>query len=264
MSLEKYIARINYTGKLSTNYTCLRDLHRCHVMSVPFENLDVQFHRKIKLDLTNLYDKVVLNSRGGFCYELNYLFYSLLSEIGFDATMISSRIFNEGSYGPAFDHMSIVVKLDEYWLVDVGYGDLFIEPLKLYATNVQEDYFKKYRLEPLNDREFLLLESLKNRQDFTKRYILDLEPRTIDAFFDQCEYKQSSPDSYFVKNTVCTMPTKYGRKTILNDTFKIRNKDEVRETKISGNTNLLKILKDEFNISMRNEGYKDVYDVHSC
>ena len=86
----------------------------------------------------------------------------------------------------------------------------------------------------------------------------------IDEFFDQCEYKQLSPDSYFVKNTICTMPTKYGRKTILNDMFKIRNKDEVRETKISGHTDLLKILKDEFNILMRNKEHKDVYDVHSC
>ena len=233
-------------------------------MSVPFEALDVPLNRKIKLDLTSLYNKVVLNNRGGFCYELNYLFYSLLSEIGFDAMMVSSRICNKESYGPAFDHMSIVVKLDKYWLVDVGYGDLFIEPLRLHTTGIQEDYFKKYRLEPLNDTEFLLSESLKNKQDFVKRYIFHLEPRTIDEFYDQCAYKQSSPDSYFVRNTICTMPTKYGRKTILNDMFKIRNKDEVRETKISSHTDLLKILKDEFNISMSNKGYKDVYDVHSC
>ena len=224
-------------------------------MSIPFEALDVPLNRKIKLDLTSLYNKVVLNNRGGFCYELNYLFYSLLSEIGFDATMVSSRIFDKESYGPAFDHMSIVVRLKEHWLIDVGYGDLFIEPLKLYATDIQEDYFKKYRLAQLNDRAFLLSESLKNGRDFRKKYILDLESRTIDEFFHQCEYKQSSPDSYFVKNTICTMPTRYGRKTILNDSFKIRSNDEVRETKINSNIDLLKLLKDEFNISINSKIY---------
>lgn len=219
-------------------------------MSVPFEAIDIQLNRKLKLDLTSLYNKVVLNRRGGFCYELNYLFHSLLLEIGFDSKMVSSRIYNKGSYGPEFDHMSIIIKLDEYYLVDVGYGDLFIEPLKLYSVNVQEDHFKLYKLEQLSDKEFLLLESLKDRNTFKKKYTFSLEPRTIDDFYSQCEYKQSSLDSHFVKNFICTIPTKMGRKTILNNDFKMRRKDKVIEKVIANKNDLNNILKEEFNISI--------------
>ncbi|MEX0272789.1 MAG: arylamine N-acetyltransferase [Flavobacteriaceae bacterium] len=260
MNVGKYIERIDYHGKLSVDHDCLRHLHRCHVMSVPFENMDIQLHRKIKLDPTSLYDKVVLHNRGGFCYELNYLFYSLLNEIGFNTSMISARIFENDSYGPPFDHMSILVELDTYWLVDVGYGDLFMEPLKIYATGVQKDSLKKYRIEQLNDGTFLLLESLADKQEYLKRYIFELQARTIDEFSNQCEYKQSSPDSYFVQNTICTIPMEHGRKTIFNDLFKIRDNGKVREAKIGGADNLLRILKDEFNITMDN---KESYAVQS-
>ena len=58
-------------------------------MNVPFENLDIQ--NKIKIDLDNLFDKIVIRNRGGFCYELNGLFYKLLKQIGFAVRMVSAR-----------------------------------------------------------------------------------------------------------------------------------------------------------------------------
>lgn len=235
---------------MSVDYNSLRELHRCHLRSVPFEVIDIHLKKEISLELSNIYSKVVLRNRGGFCYELNYLFYSLLQDIGFNCTMVSARIFKDEEYGPDFDHMSVVVSLEEEWLVDVGFSDLFIEPLKIQSDKIQEDYLKNYKIERLNDNEFLLLESLKNPQDFKWKYIFEKRSRSISEFHDMCFYKQYSPDSYFVKNKVCAIATKNGRKTILNDTFKIRSYDQVEEREIKDNSDLLKVLKDEFNISI--------------
>ncbi len=251
MNVEKYIERINYQGELQPTYECLCQLHKCHVMAIPFESMDVHFKTAIKLDLVSLFDKVIVENRGGFCYELNHLFYTLLTNVGFNCTMISSRVWNKESYGPEFDHMSLHVKLEEQeYLLDVGFGDLFIEPLKIECDIMQEDYFKNYKIEQLEDKKFVLLESLKEKEDYQKKYLFNLEPRSIEDYAEQCEYKQTSPDSHFVKNTICTLPTKQGRKTILNNIFKIKSFDKVTEKEISNDQELIKILKEEFNMTI--------------
>lgn len=250
MNIEDYKTRIKYDGELQANLDCLRQLHKCHVMSIPFEALDVQIGRKIELKPEQLFDKVITNKRGGYCYELNYLFHSLLNEIGFDNYLISARIFNEGKYGPEYDHMSIIVNLNELWLVDVGFGDLFIEPLKIEANVQQEDQFKFYKIAQINAEDFVLHESLKANIDFKIKYRFNSRPKAITEFHEQNIYKQTSDESYFVKNRICTIPTQYGRKTIFNNTYKVRNKDKVDLLEIKDSEALNELLENQFNMTM--------------
>lgn len=250
ISVAQYAKRIEYQGALKVGYACLSTLHRCHVMTIPFEALDVQLNRKISLELHDVYTKVVSKKRGGFCYELNYLFYSFLSKIGFNCFMVSSKIFDDVAYGPDFDHMSVIVRLEEDWLVDVGFGDLFIEPIKVHVMDIQPDQFKKYKIVQKENDQYLLTESLKDKNDFKKKYIFDLTKRSIVEFADQCYYKQYAPESYFVKNRVCTLPTEFGRKTIMNDLFKVKYKGEVQETIIKDDAQYIELLHSEFGITL--------------
>jgi len=249
MIITQYLHRIGYQDPASPDLACLQRLHRCHVMTIPFEAMDVQLGREIKLDLDHIYHKVVIQKRGGYCYELNYLFYSLLSSMGFDCWMVSSRIYNNDILGPPFDHMSLVVQLNELWLVDVGYGDLFIEPLRVKYDGIQEDQFKDYKIERIDESEdFILKVTLKGSSSFIKRYTFDLTPRNIEDFAEQNTFKQSSSDSYFVQNTICTLPTSSGRKTILNDVFKVRDGKSAEEKMIIGDKELKLLLKEEFGV----------------
>lgn len=247
-NIEAYLKRINYSSELEPAMDCLKELHRCHAMNIPFEVLDVHFNQTISLDIQSIFNKVVLSNRGGYCYELNHLFYSLLVQVGFQASMISSRIYNGDELGPEFDHMSIIVQLEGIWLVDVGYGDLFIEPLRLVEGVVQKGHFKDYKIESTNQGNYLLSETIKGQADFVKRYSFDLKPRKINEFYDQNMDKQTSSDSYFVKNMICTLPTEDGRKTIFNDNYKVRTGDRVNNRPIKDKEELSKILLDEFNI----------------
>lgn len=250
MKLEEYLNRIKYGGYIKNNRETLKELHKCHVLSVPFEDLDIHLNRPINLDLESIYEKVILKNRGGFCYELNFLFYSFLKEIGFDCDFISSRIYDEnGKLGPDFDHMSIIVKLSNKWLLDVGYGDLFIEPIKIIDGFSKKDWFKIYRIDKVNKSRYLLSES-RNGKEFKKRYEFDETPRRIEEFYDQCEFKQTSEESYFVRNRICTIPTERGRTTLLNN-LQIKRIDESREEfEIKTEAVFHQILKEEFGIKI--------------
>ena len=78
MNPRDYLSRINIEAAEEPSYTFLEKLQHHHLANVPFENLDIIRGKKIILDEKLIYEKVVVRSRGGFCYELNGLFCWLL------------------------------------------------------------------------------------------------------------------------------------------------------------------------------------------
>src|SRR5260370_8617397 len=92
MDPEAYLERIGYRGPTLPSLNVLRRLHRRHLLSIPFENLDIHLHRPIILSEAAFYDKIIKHHRGGFCYELNGLFANLLQERGFKVSIISARL----------------------------------------------------------------------------------------------------------------------------------------------------------------------------
>jgi len=95
METERYLERINYSDKTEPEIEVLKALQKKHLLSVPFENLDIHYKVPIELDLANVFKKVVIERRGGFCYELNGIFHELLNSIGFNVKMISARVFDQ-------------------------------------------------------------------------------------------------------------------------------------------------------------------------
>ncbi len=239
--------RINFEGVPSPDLASLFRLHEFHVRSVPFENIDVQQKVPIRLELGHLYEKVAINKRGGFCYELNYLFFELLSEIGFNVNMISARVFDSDP-GPEFDHLALLVVLaDHLWLCDVGFGDLFVKPVMVIPDKVQSDGRNHFKLEEIEESWLLWMSS--DGIEFEKKYQFSAISRSIVEFKDQCHFKQFSPESYFVKNTVVTLATENGRKTIFNEKYMVKENGERKDEKVEGAEHRRDILKKEFGIN---------------
>jgi N-hydroxyarylamine O-acetyltransferase len=246
----KYLERIDYNDVIDVRDDVLAKLHKKHVYQIPFENLDVYYKRAFDLSIEKIYRKIISDVRGGFCYELNLLFNWLLTEIGFSSRIIASRIFNEdGTLGPEFDHMSVYVKTEKEFLIDVGYGDLFVIPIEI-KSGVQFDGRNYFRIDKWNQREYSISMSADGL-DYSKRYAFNLDLVKAEDFATICLDKQTNPNSYFVKNVICTKPTHAGRVTIFNDKL-VEKSSELRiEKTIQSDENLTGYLKDKFGIVIR-------------
>src|SRR5215472_10227491 len=108
VDIAAYLTRISYSGSTDPTAENLRALHRAHLFSVPFENLDIALGRTITAQQEPILNKVVGHRRGGFCYEQNGAFAALLRELGFQVTLLSARVARaNGSEGPEFDHLTL-------------------------------------------------------------------------------------------------------------------------------------------------------------
>src|SRR5439155_12169680 len=90
VNVDAYLERIGYAGPREPGFETLAALHRAHMLSVPFENLDIHLGRRLVLDREANFEKIVVRHRGGWCYELNGLFALLLERLGFRVTLLGA------------------------------------------------------------------------------------------------------------------------------------------------------------------------------
>ena len=214
MDVQAYLRRINYDGPRAPTAATLRSLHRQHLFTVPFENLDIPLGTPIVLDLELIFDKLVTHHRGGFCYELNGLFCALLRALGFRVEMLSARVRREhGGFGPEFDHMLLKVELDEPWLVDVGFGDSFVDPIVFHAGGADQVNGHRYVVASVAEEWHLLREDAKGQLPL---YAFRDVPHELSEYRDMCAFQQASPESHFTRSWICSRATPDGRVTIAN------------------------------------------------
>lgn len=132
MNVDAYLSRIGYEGSLEPTLKTLRDLHRAHLLTIPYENLDIHLGRTLSLSLPEVFDKLVPQKRGGWCFEMNGLFAWALRELGVAVTLLGAAVtrFNTPPK-PQPDHLISRVDLERPYLADVGFGDGLLEPLPL-------------------------------------------------------------------------------------------------------------------------------------
>jgi N-hydroxyarylamine O-acetyltransferase len=246
VGVDAYLQRIKYVGEIRPIETTLRSLHRAHMFAVPFENLDIHLGRKIICDEASILHKIVDERRGGFCYELNAAFAALLRELGFRVTLLSARVAREdGSYGPEFDHLTLRVDLEEPWLADVGFGEGFLEPLRLESGIEQPQNGRIYRLTSM-DSVF----GLEVMVDGTwkREYAFTLQPRELSEFAGMCHYHQTSPESHFTRQRICSMATPEGRVSLSDEKLIETRGGSRRERLLSGEQEWRAKLRERFGV----------------
>jgi len=246
MNVDAYLERIrlNRSG-ISTDLDSLRLLQRSHLLSIPFENLDIHWKRPIILELERVFVKIVEERRGGFCYELNGLFNELLRHLGFETRLISARVFNGTSHGPEYDHAAIIVTIgDNDYLADVGFGDFTAEPLRFELDVEQADRTGTFIIRRFDNEYY---EVAKRHEDTWKsEYIFTDISRDLGEFAEMCDFQQYSPESHFTKGKLCSIMTADGRKTLTDRTFISTNHGDRRERPIRSEKEFNEVLAAEF------------------
>jgi N-hydroxyarylamine O-acetyltransferase len=228
MNIPLYLDRLNFKSQFSVSKETLFELQAAHLQTVPFENLDIHYGNRIKLDIPAIYEKVVLSRRGGFCYELNGLFYHLLRNLGFDAQIISGRVYGkDGSYGEEYDHLAIVANVDgKSYLVDVCFGKFSFRPLEIALdVNLQDD-FGVFRFDKAPGGYWRI--NLVENGVLVPQYLFQVTERGFQEFEGMCTFHQTSQESHFTNKKVVSLITPNGRKTLTNTQLKITEGDTER------------------------------------
>ncbi|KAL1007470.1 hypothetical protein UPYG_G00087230 [Umbra pygmaea] len=126
MNLGEYFKRIGFHGQFSKpDLETLNQVHKHHVMSVPFENFSIHCGEKITMDLQLIFTKIVRSNRGGWCCENNFLFSWVLKEMGYNPVMLGSRVYNNttNQFNPLESHLINKVVIDgTAYIADVSFG----------------------------------------------------------------------------------------------------------------------------------------------
>jgi N-hydroxyarylamine O-acetyltransferase len=255
--LDAYLARVGYDGPRAPTLPLLRALTAAHTQSIPFENLDVLLGRRIELGVDAVFDKLVRQRRGGYCFEQNGLFLHVLTALGFEARPLSARVRIDRArdYTPPRTHMFIRVELDgASWLTDVGVGALSLTaPLRFAdGAGTQETPHEPRRLVREGDCWFH-------------------QARLGDAWADVCEftgeemppidrevanwYTNAHPTSHFLNRLIVARAAPDGRRiTLLNRELKLRDRDGHAERKeVDTAQALLAALADQFGLRFPKE-----------
>ena len=247
MKVDAYLRRIRYAGSLAPTAESLKQLHRAHMLSVPFENLDIPLGIPITLSLPSLYDKIVRRGRGGFCYELNGLFGWLLEQLGFRVAMLSARVCQGAEPGLEFDHLVLLVHADERLLADVGFGDSFLDPLPLDTEQEHVQQGDSYRL--MGSGPERTLQRLRDSA-WEPQYVFSLTPHRLPEFRAMCRYQQTSPESVFTRKAVCSVASPNGRITLSNGRLIVTTAGQRDEREVATEGEYRALLHQHFGITL--------------
>jgi N-hydroxyarylamine O-acetyltransferase len=256
MNLDAYLDRIGYHGALDPTLATLTALHRTHLLSIPYENLDIHLGSYLSVDPEKIFDKIVTRHRGGWCYEMNGLFSWALREIGFDVTLMSSDVRDEFvGDGSAGDHLVLRVMLDQRpYLVDVGFGNGILEPIPLEAGQYQQGYLN-YHLLNEGERWFF-----QNHQYGGPGFVFTLQPHTLSDFTRRCDELQTLPDSGFVRATVCFRFTPQGYICLRGAVLTTVTEQGTSEQSVENSATYEQVLNSQFDLHFLSEQIEALWE----
>jgi len=200
MNIDSYLARIGVTGSVSNDLASLRAIHRSHLFSIPYENVDVMLQRSADQNIERIFDKMVQGRRGGWCYEMNGLLGWALGEIGFDVMRMTGGVMRKERGDRALgNHLVLCVQLDEPYIADVGLGHGLMEPIPLREGRFEQAHMA-FALEPLGDDLWRF-----HNDDGAMPPTFDFRYAPADEALlaDTCNTLQNDPESMFRQNLVC-------------------------------------------------------------
>lgn len=249
----QYLKRINAEYDGNPTMENLNMLIRQHQNTVPFENLSMYMKwDDIDLDSQALFNKIVVNRRGGFCFELNGAFTLLLKGLGYDAVSVMARVGLPflGFLTPLF-HRAIIVRMNgKKYICDVGMGG----PKPEWAVEFQDVITEPVK-ESRSGRSFWVSDTDEGWKMLSNDgkgsdgscIIFSPVPMLPMDFYANCAQLVNSGDTIFHTQRMVNLCQQDGYIDLRNNTLKIAHGDNV-EVRDFDESEFESILKEYFGI----------------
>ncbi|SFO98674.1 arylamine N-acetyltransferase [Pseudomonas sp. NFPP28] len=246
-----YLQRLGYDTPPAPTLHTLQALQLRHVCSFAFENLSSLIRLPVPIDLPSVEQKVLLDGRGGYCYELNQMFLALLQELGFEARGITGRVVMGGAPDArtARTHRLSLVTLDGVrYITDVGFGGMVpSSPLQLDTEAVQATAHEPYRLTFDGQGSYTLWAQVA--EEWRGLYVFDLQVQADIDYEIGNWYVSTHPDSVFVGQLKVARLAPGKRHTLNNTHYAIHSLDWPSEKRTLGSADeVVQVLTETFRI----------------
>ena len=249
-ALDAYLARVGVAQPPVADLEALRALHLAHRVAIPFENLDIQIGRPIRLDIESLQEKLVGARRGGYCFEQNTLFLHALRALGFEVDPCEARVRPPDSTAlTARTHMVLVARIDGgEWLVDVGFGASGpLEPVAL-SDQAQDQHGWAYRVVREGQTHVLQFHGAE-AEGWRDLYAFIPEARHPVDFEVANWYTSTHPEGIFVRTLTAQCATPEARHALRGLTY-TRSTPDGERTRELGRHDLIPFLAETFGIEL--------------
>ena len=249
--IQAYLKRIGFAGEIRLDYDTLHKLQRLHLQNIPYENLDIMRNIPLSLEPKDMFEKIVIRGRGGYCFELNGLFTWLLRTLGFPVIEYMGRFLRDETEIPMRRHRVMRVTCAEGdYLADVGVGQIVPrKPLPLAAGIISEQGDERYKLEMEDFLGYVLYDWKRN--EWRRVYSFTEEPQLNLDFIQPTYYCENHPDSYFRTMDMVHIFTENGRKSIAGREIKIFSPEGVEVITPANEAEYKQLLDKHFGIRLR-------------
>lgn len=217
---EQYLRRIGYQGTREPDLETLSALQWAHLTHVPYENLDILAGIPLSLDAQDLFRKIVVRKRGGYCFELQGLYGELLKSLGFSVSQYAARFMDEPGVVQMRRHRVLTVAIGgARYLTDVGVrSESPRRPLKLEEGLPQSDGVCVYRMEKDDFFGWVLCQKERGKA-WKPLYGFTEEPQIDADFVMPSFYCERHPDSTFNKYRKISIFRGESDLTLVGDVF---------------------------------------------
>lgn len=254
VDVDGYFARIGYAGPREPTLAALHSITRAHAETIPFENVDVLLGRPIRLEPAALYQKLVVDHRGGYCFEQNGLLLDVLTQLGFAVRPLSARVrvgVSDRSIDLPRTHLVLEVTIDgAIWITDVGVGSASLTAaLRLVADVEQPTPHEPHRFVRADSRWY---HQILRGGEWLDVYEFTGEPMPLIDRTVANWYTSMHPQSKFRRDLSVALARPDGQRVTLRD-WEFSRYDRagvINRRNVAGAGELLHVLRDEFGIDL--------------